>query len=46
MDEQFNFKKQYRNILLIVLVAGLLVSIDSHLYIKAWRFTDLGKYIA
>ena len=26
MDEQFNFKKQYRNILLIILAAGLLLS--------------------
>jgi hypothetical protein len=29
MDEQFNFKKQYLNILLIALVAGLLVSLTA-----------------
>jgi hypothetical protein len=29
MDEQFNFKKQYRNILFIVISAGLLVSLAA-----------------
>lgn len=29
MDEQFNFKKQYRNSLIIVMVVGLLVSIAA-----------------
>ncbi len=29
MDEQFNFRKKYRNILLILFVAGLLVSIAA-----------------
>ena len=29
MDEQFNFKKQYRNILFIVIAAGLLVSLAA-----------------